>query len=711
MVAEVCRFCAAISVESLRSPDGVPHIDSIEAFSAYRDCWICQNLFLSNAKFRHEPEILRFISPNNCVRLKLEDSSGGTFFKVYVNEEEWRGQFGAIRSWDAIQVTVVEEQISRGFQILMEDDRRSFGSDFYVARARNWVRDCMENHTICNTSQSKLRHKGPMSTERWPRRLIHICNDQSSLNLVETCGLLEPVQYTCLSHCWGENGLPSTTKTTQESLDARMSHFELASLPRTFREAIQFTQCMGYKYIWIDALYIVQGLEDDWVREGAKMSDIYSNSVVMIAAESSTSSSGGLFSNTIGYLDGDANNEFKLGSVLADGRTATLVFHPISSHVMSVSKKSLESRCWTFQERLFSPRILHFFDEDVLWECSQHYGTSFSSDVVVPQLCISKIGVRFGQMLQAPSKDYDVYTEDWERLEHNDGPATLMEEKETSQAEPPGEPDVPRWLLYKPWYWDVLEAYTRRKVTFHSDKLLAVSSIARAIARHVNSAYLAGLWEEDIAFGLAWTVLSPVALRIDDPKARHVIRAHGYPSWSWSAYDVACYWYCRWPVGTKHLTTEAHQGEDYKRFGSHLELLSHRMHHATADPFGEVLSGRLHIRGRVLFGNRDSDLYQDVEPSVIMRWRVGELVIADQPRVQDWITSFGVGETMDDVDSVLLLLCNDHDHAYFLVLDKVDGHRSFQRRDMACLKFYHVSFGASYYAWVKDSRKYDLELV
>ncbi|KAK1963005.1 hypothetical protein LY78DRAFT_562375, partial [Colletotrichum sublineola] len=89
------------------------------------------------------------------------------------------------------------------------------------------------------------------------------------------------------------------------------------------------------------------------------------------------------------------------------------------------------------------------------------------------------------------------------------------------------------------WY-QLVEEYTTRKLTFGADKLPALAGLAALFKSllHSNSlpTYVAGLWREDIANGLIWGA-----------KYNHVNgqrRHFGYtpsdlraPSWSWASVD------------------------------------------------------------------------------------------------------------------------------------------------------------------------------
>lgn len=55
-------------------------------------------------------------------------------------------------------------------------------------------------------------------------------------------------------------------------------------------------------------------------------------------------------------------------------------------------------------------------------------------------------------------------------------------------------------------YYNRVEQYTMRDLTFPTDKLPAFSGLASAFRVPELSVYLAGLWEADLGHGLSWMV-------------------------------------------------------------------------------------------------------------------------------------------------------------------------------------------------------------
>jgi hypothetical protein len=54
-------------------------------------------------------------------------------------------------------------------------------------------------------------------------------------------------------------------------------------MPQTYQDAIHVTHALGLRYLWIDALCIIQECLGDWVKENQNMGNIYKNSHITIA--------------------------------------------------------------------------------------------------------------------------------------------------------------------------------------------------------------------------------------------------------------------------------------------------------------------------------------------------------------------------------------------------------------------------------------------
>jgi hypothetical protein len=97
--------------------------------------------------------------------------------------------------------------------------------------------------------------------------------------------------YASLSHCWG--GILET-ETTKGNMRSHMEGIFIRDLPKCFREAVQLCQKLKIRYLWIDALCIIQDDPVDWDREASRMDAVYENAELVISAVDSHSSQGSL---------------------------------------------------------------------------------------------------------------------------------------------------------------------------------------------------------------------------------------------------------------------------------------------------------------------------------------------------------------------------------------------------------------------------------
>jgi hypothetical protein len=163
----------------------------------------------------------------------------------------------------------------------------STNSDQSFATASFWLRQCLENHQECRVAPTAGRSS-------FPGRLLHVdqCGQKPRVQLRETESMSSMVPYFVLSHCWGG---ANVLKLTQSSLPSMLNSVSFSSLPKTFQDAIYTTLELGYSYLWIDSLCIIQDSTLDWAAQSAIMGDIYYNAILCIAAVASRSGSDGCF--------------------------------------------------------------------------------------------------------------------------------------------------------------------------------------------------------------------------------------------------------------------------------------------------------------------------------------------------------------------------------------------------------------------------------
>lgn len=82
---------------------------------------------------------------------------------------------------------------------------------------------------------------------------------------------------------------------TKDTLPERQHNIPIVDLPQSFRDAVKITRRLGQRYLWIDALCIIQDSIEDWKAESIQMGDIYRRSTFAIAAAASKNSTTRIF--------------------------------------------------------------------------------------------------------------------------------------------------------------------------------------------------------------------------------------------------------------------------------------------------------------------------------------------------------------------------------------------------------------------------------
>lgn len=143
---------------------------------------------------------------------------------------------------------------------------------------------CHNEHVECRQDQAML-----------PKRVIDV--SAVPYRLVEpapgTRGL-----YAALSYKWSD-WKSFTTRETYESVKQSIPN---ESLPVLFQDAILVCRSLGIDYIWIDSACIIQGDEHDWNEEAAKMTDVFENASLVIAASSMPDPGTSLFHRETGHV-------------------------------------------------------------------------------------------------------------------------------------------------------------------------------------------------------------------------------------------------------------------------------------------------------------------------------------------------------------------------------------------------------------------------
>jgi hypothetical protein len=405
-------------------------------------------------------------------------------------------------------------------------------------------------------------------------------------------------QYATLSYSWGTISDPSWRTTGSNIYARRHAGFSTRALPQTLKDAMKLTRDLGYDYLWIDALCILQDDSTDWQKQSSQMGLIYRNSCVTIAPSVPMSAGSGIFNSESVDQSHEIPAVIDITTITADGQISTLnVFEwigntggEVEESPKELRENALSQRGWVYQERFFSPRTLHYTSTQLFWECRKHY--------------LAEDGLYTQPFTEGSGEGYPVAGR-LRRLSRR-GPAQLT------------------FSTTWEWYFSIVPDYTRRHLSKSADKLPALSAVAKLVHEYTGAKYHAGLWLDAIQFGLCWSVTEPATR---PPNYRS-------PSYSWVALDGAVQW--SFPIFDNPAPA------DFVVVAQHISSQS-------LDPFGAVESGRLELYGqlkpavaRAIAGEgnplnySNGELWEKNDASDRM-WQVGGVfppkVILDEPEV------------------------------------------------------------------------------
>lgn len=232
--------------------------------------------------------------------------------------------------------------------------------------------------------------------------------------------------------------------------------------------------------------------------ELTKMSGIYKNSFLTIAAASAFNSQVGFLGPRTRYLSTALSTFPKV--------PLGLKIREAINHENSI-QGPLEGRAWAFQERLIPKRVLSFGSKEMRWECNSstftESGHSFSHDIVSGNISRELYHSTLSAVVR---------------------PLTSETKAETENSS----------YLHALWRLSIVPTYAKLSLTKESDRLVALSAIATEIQLITKDVYLAGLWKRDLLLGLLWRSSSGKRY----PKPGRLPAKYQAPSWSWASIET-----------------------------------------------------------------------------------------------------------------------------------------------------------------------------
>lgn len=356
-----------------------------------------------------------------------------------------------------------------------------FGRPFHshpgsaLAESQRWLQACEDNHTRCHNYAP---------TRSLPSRLIEIGEERIRL-LHDTQGVTG--KFATLTWVWGS---AMAYHLRVENLSKMIQAIRFGDLPRLLQDVIRVTQGLGIRYLWIDALCIIQDDEKDWVDQTRKVPDYFATADLNIVAGVKDCDTeilyrrlpprfqpirlGGTEDVSIGWLGTDAYN---------DPRGLRVSQYPDAWKY----KSPPNLRGWTMSEMELARRNLVIQGDEASAQDSETMCKMLTSQLYMQ--CQEEVR--------------------WENGRRRPGTTENSAD----------------------WY-DLVEEFSGRNLTWLSDKLPAFSPLAHRYShasQHHCGEFIAGLWSNDLFRGLLWRAEEDREYWPTDPQYYVV------PSWSWAA--------------------------------------------------------------------------------------------------------------------------------------------------------------------------------
>jgi len=404
-----------------------------------------------------------------------------------------------------------------------------------------------------------------------PTRLIDLgdSDQRGNICLIETSDahLQPPSRYAALSYCWGtEEQAARQLTTTSAVLSQRLDGILFADMTPVMQDMIKTARALSIRYIWIDALCIIQDDMEDWTHEAERMGPVYANAYVTICAISTSSCLDSFLDRPAAPVSVAFQSSLQPGIHgylnLRSERPERPVRYPLGDLASTQFDKDLSCgawslRAWTLQEKEMSQRLLYFGARRVHFSCPTRRITEMEP---VRLNCASF----FSQELRRHKQ---------------------------------GEPDV---NVLRNWH-KLISSYVDRQSTKSKDRFPAIAGLAKLMAEATKWTYVAGLWKEALPEALLWSTDRGDDVTKQQLFARSTAEIPGTyigPSWSWThCYNIQFDYFNR--TRSEDSSLRFSRTVDFRSECRHLEATC-TSEGTSANPYGRLRDSKLRIASKII---------------------------------------------------------------------------------------------------------------
>lgn len=289
--------------------------------------------------------------------------------------------------------------------------------------------------------------------------------------------------FVALSYRWGKHSWPRVNREMLNTI-RKPGALAFASLAPIIRHAISLTSAIGERYLWVDALCIVQGNSAETTDQLNLMGAFYASAYVTIVVADGDSAVG------IPGLKDVSKPRGAKQQLIPFGRE-TLVCPDFEIHLGEYKKRG-----WTYQEYIMSPRRLIFASERMQWVC---------------QCCHWHEEVALGSEF-----DRDI-------LYNQPEPNAIFR-------------GLPDYQLFG----KLMSDYNSRSFSYEEDALPGISGLLSLFSRSFQGGFLCGLPEMFFDKALGWSASSDLRRRKPSGRSGEDQLDHSLgklPSWSWIGWE------------------------------------------------------------------------------------------------------------------------------------------------------------------------------
>jgi len=341
-------------------------------------------------------------------------------------------------------------------------------------------------------------------------------------------------EYIALSYVWGKRESlrlfnSNFTELTQENSLSKYAD----QIPQTIKDAMFLVTRLLDRYLWVDALCIIQDDSEDKKSQISAMDRIYGSSVLTIAAAHGEGAEAGLPGVRPGTRSIIQGIETIQGIRLAN--------RPWSFD-KSVGESKWNTRAWTFQERILTKRILYITPQQIFFKCD-HVSELLAEDIDVKQQkrkpitypmyvfpLYESLCVDLGTANALPAGPYPNSITSCYLFQQA---VTRSNTEPFSHRDDTGSDTIPeRWSINILSYQKTVEYFSTRDITYHGDVLNAFKGIAQKMKPLFRSEFVYGLPLSELDYCLLWEPSGREFCRRRDPETGNPM----FPSWSWAGW-------------------------------------------------------------------------------------------------------------------------------------------------------------------------------